>query len=259
MTAAALRSAERYVYQYRRTWRGSVFGTFVVPLLYLAAMGYGVGSLIAANRGATARLGGQSYLQFLGPGLLAAAGMLTALSMCTYQVLGSFRWDKVYEGMAASPLDVPAIVGGHLIWVAVRVAATAAAYVLAMAMFGVVRSWWVLLAIPAGTLTGLAFAAPVTAYSAWLDSDAGLAMLYRFFTVPMFLFSGTFFPVDQLPAALRPFAWLTPLWHGVDLARELTVGKPSAGSIALHAGYLCLWAAVGWRLALTRFRRRLAV
>lgn len=254
---AALRVFEHYRFQYRRLWRASVFGTFVVPLLYLAAMGFGVGRLVDARSGAAASLGGVDYLDFLAPGLLAAACLLTAMSLCTYQVLGSFKWDRLYHAMVATPLDARAVVNGHLLWVGLRVLLSAGAYLVAMLIFGAVHSWWALLALPIGVLTGWAFAAPITALSACLETDSGFSLVNRLGIIPVFLFSGTFFPIDQLPAALRWLAYLVPLWHGVAAIRGCTLGQVSVLGLLGHVGALVVWLGAGWALAVWRFRVRL--
>ncbi len=126
-----------------------------------------------------------------------------------------------------------------------------------MVAFGAISSPWAVLCIPVGMLTGLAYAPAIFAFSATRENDSGFAMLFRFGIVPMFLFSGTFFPVSQLPDWLEPVAWAVPLWHGVDLCRALALGTPAAGSALVHVGYLCLWAVVGFVVARKTFERRL--
>jgi lipooligosaccharide transport system permease protein len=115
----------------------------------------------------------------------------------------------------------------------------------------------VIFAIPAAVLTGMAFAAPIAAFAASRESDASFAAIFRFLIIPMFLFSGTFFPVSQLPPVLQPVAYATPLWHGVDLCRDLALGRIPPVRTALHVGYLLVWVAAGTVLALGAFRRRL--
>jgi lipooligosaccharide transport system permease protein len=117
----------------------------------------------------------------------------------------------------------------------------------------------VVLTLPAALLTGLAFAAPITAVAARLENDAGFAGIQRFGIVPMFLFSGTFFPVSQLPAVFQWIAYATPLWHGVALARGLALGTLDGVAALLHVGYLALWIALGVALAVRSLRKRLAL
>jgi lipooligosaccharide transport system permease protein len=128
-----------------------------------------------------------------------------------------------------------------------------------MTAFGAVDSPLALLTLPAAVLTGLAFATPVVAYSAVLENDYGFAVLLRFVVVPLFLFGGVFYPVTQLPLVLEQLAYLTPLWHGVALSRELALGTATAGGTLLHVAYLSVWIAVGFAFAARNYQRRLAV
>lgn len=252
---------EYYLVGYKRTWRASLFSSFGNPLLYLVAMGYGLGQLVnkGHSTGAHASLPhGVTYLAFLAPGLLAATMMQTAANECSYPVFAAIKWLRIYDGMLNSPIGVRAIVTGHQLWVAVRMTMNSAVFVAVIAAFGAAHSAWVIAALPAGVLTGLAFSAPISAFSAAQESDTNFAALFRFGVIPMFLFSGTFFPVDQLPTVLRPVAWLTPLWHGVDLCRTLALGTAQPAMTLLHVAYLLLWFVAGFALALRTHRRRLA-
>jgi lipooligosaccharide transport system permease protein len=251
----ALRSYAYWLSQYRRTWRGSVITTLVSPVLYLTAMGVGLGSLVHKS----SAIGGVSYLQFIGPGLLAATAMQIGAGESTFPVLAAFKWLRLYHAMAATPLAPLDILVGHLLWIATRVAMASAAYLGVLAAFGGIKSTLGLLAFPACVLIGMAFAAPIVAYSATRETDNGFAALMRFGIVPMFLFSGTFFPVSQLPEVLRWVAYATPLWHGVDLVRSLTLGHVGALAAAGHVAYLATWAAIGIVLGARFYRRKLAV
>lgn len=254
----AVRSYSFWVAQYRRTWRGSAVSTVVNPMMYLAAMGIGLGSIVHSGHAT----GGLTYLQFVAPGLLAATAMQTGSQESTYPVLGSFKWIRSYHAMAATPLTAPDILVGHLMWITVRVAMVTGAYLAVVAAFGAARSPLAVLALPVCLLVGLAFATPIVAFSATRESDYGFAALQRFAIMPMFLFSGTFFNVSQLPWAIRPIAWITPLWHGVRLCRDLTTGRLEAGGwpmVGVHLAYLLVVIAVGYCLSLRFFRARLAV
>jgi lipooligosaccharide transport system permease protein len=245
---------------YRRRWRGSVFSTILTPVLMLAAMGVGLGSLV--DHGTAARratLGGVSYLVFLAPGLLAAAAMQTAANEAIYPVMEGIKWRRTYHAMLATPLTVADVALGQLLWAVMRVAMTSAVFVLAIVAFGAAHSASILWAWPAAVLTGAAFVAPVAALTASLDGPQGLANVMRFGIIPLSLFSGTFFPVTQLPAAIRPIAYVTPLWHGVDLCRSLALGTATPGRVTVHVAYLLLWTAIGAVLAVSRFRKRLVV
>ena len=251
MTAAF----EYWLMVYRRTWRGSVFTSFLSPLMFLAAMGVGLGHLI--NNG-TGEIAGVRYAVYLAPGLLAAAVMQTSMGEATWPVMGAIKWDKTYLGMLATPLTVRDVMLGHQLYMTMRAAIVATAFTIVTALFGLVHSaGGALLAIPAATLTGTAFAAPVAAFAATQARETNFILLYRFGLIPMFLFSGTFFPVSQLPAALQPIAWVTPLWHGVSLCRDLALGHGNALAMLGHAAYLALLTAAGVVLGLRSYRRRL--
>jgi lipooligosaccharide transport system permease protein len=252
----ALRSFEYWAYQYRRTWRGSVISTLLSPVLFLAAMGIGLGTLVNSSRGG---VDGVDYLVFLAPGLLAATAMQTGVGESTYPIMASIKWVKTYHAMLATPLGALDVLVGHLLWIAVRILASSAVYLAVMALFGAAQSPLALLTVPAGVLTGMAFSTPVAAFAATRDNDSGFAALFRFGVTPMFLFSGVFFPVHQLPPVLEQVAYLTPLWHGVDLCRTLALGTATLGMTALHIAYLGAWVVAGALAAAKAFRRRLVI
>jgi lipooligosaccharide transport system permease protein len=256
----AVREFRFWLTDYRRTWRGSIFSSVLNPLLYLAAMGLGLGTLVNAH--GTARLGGLSYLAFLAPGLLAAGAMQSAIGDATWPVYGSVKWGGNYIAAAASPLSPGDIYRGHLMFITARIAMNCAIFLTLMSAFGAARSPEALLALPASVLTGLAFAAPVQAWAITRTTDGGFNILFRFGMIPLFLFSGTFFPVTQLPSWIRPLAYVTPLWHGVTLCRELSAGTLLAagpGGALVHVGYLAVVAAAGLAAGTKTYRRRLYV
>ena len=252
------RALQYWMRQYRRTWRGSAVSSVLAPLGFLTAMGIGLGLLIDRGRG-SGELGGAGYLSFIAPGLLAATAMQTAVFECTYPVMGAIRWNRQYHAMLAGPLGVRDVLRAHLAFVGFRLASTLAVFWVVAAGFGAVHSWWAPLAVPVGVLTGAAFATPVFAFAARQETDEGFALLFRFLIVPMFLFSGTFFPITGLPGWLQPVAELTPLWHGVSLCRALMLGSGSWVGAAGHVGYLAVWALGGYLLAARELSRRLVV
>jgi lipooligosaccharide transport system permease protein len=251
-----MRSFEHQVLLYRRTWRGSILDSFFAPILFLLAMGVGLGGYVDRSSGGIA---GVSYLVWLAPGLLAANMMQTASSEGTFPVMGGFVWTKRYFAMYATPLQPEDIALGHLLWVAIRLLMAGAIFVLVMLGFGVVRSPSILLAIPVAPLTGLAFNAPITAYAATQKTMQTFSYLFRFGITPLFLFSGTFFPIEQLPVFIRPLAWVTPLYHGVALTRSLALGVAfdDPASAVIHLAVLVAFTGAGVVLTLVAFRRRL--
>jgi lipooligosaccharide transport system permease protein len=255
--AFAVREFRYWLTNYRRTWRGSIYSSVLSPLLYLGAMGVGLGTLVDAH--GTASLGGLSYLAFLAPGLLAAAAMQAAVEESTYPVLGSVKWRRTYYAAAASPLRPADLFHGHLLFTAMRLAMNSAIFLAVMAAFGTVASPWALAALPAAVLTGLAFAAPIEAWVITVTKDTSLTLIFRFGLIPLFLFSGTFFPVTQLPAWLQPLAYITPLWNGVALCRSLTLGTATLGGALVHVAYLVALAAASIMVGNRTYRRRLYV
>jgi lipooligosaccharide transport system permease protein len=253
----ALRAFRFWLVNYRRTWRGSIYSSVANPVLFLGAMGLGLGTLVDAH--GLARLGGVSYLTFLAPGLLAAAAMETAIGESTYPVFASIKWLKTYQAASASPLRPADIYRGHLLFITMRLAMNCSIFIAVMAAFGAVRSPWVLAALPVGVLTGLAFAAPIEAWAITVTKDTSFALIFRFGMIPLFLFSGTFFPISQLPAWIRPLAYATPLWHGVALCRSLSLGTADLSGALAHLGYLVALAAIGVAAGSRTYRRRLYV
>ena len=253
----AVREFRYWLTNYRRTWRGSIYTSVLSPVLYLGAMGLGLGKLVDVH--GTARLGGVSYLAFLAPGLLAAAAMQAGIEESTYPVLGSVKWRRTYYAAAASPLRPADIFHGHLLFTTMRLAMNSAIFLAVMAAFGAITSPWVLAALPVAVLTGLAFAAPIEAWAITVTKDTSFALVFRFGMIPLFLFSGTFFPVTQLPAWIRPLAYVTPLWHGVALCRSLSLGTATLGGALVHVGYLAALAAVSIAVGNRTYRRRLCV
>lgn len=239
---------------YTHTWRGTIYTKVLEPVLFLTAMGVGLGTLVNSRH--SGRLDGLSYLDFVAPGLVAAVGMQTASFEATWPVLGSIKWHRTYFGMLAGPLTVADLVTGQLAWIATSIATSCGIYLAVAAAFGAVHSVLAVLAFPAAVLTGLAFAAPIAAFAATVDNDTAFAMLYRFGVVPLFLFSGSFFPITQLPHWMQYVAYATPLWHGVDLTRHLVLGQVQAVDLA-HVAYLVALTALGALVARRTFARRL--
>ncbi len=253
--AYAFRQLRFWLTDYRRTWQGSLYSGILNPVLYLGAMGLGLGTLVNARSAAS--LGGVSYLTFLAPGLMAASAMQIAMADSTYPVFGSVKWLKTYQAAIASPLRPGDLFHGHLAFTTLRLLANSTIFAIVMVFFGAVSSAWVIAAVPAAVLTGLAFAAPIEAFAVVAKQDTSFSLLFRFGMIPLFLFSGTFFPVRQLPAVIRPLAYATPLWHGVELCRSLTLGTATAAACAVHVGYLAAVTAGGIWAGNVTYRRRL--
>lgn len=239
----------------RRHWRGAVIWSFLQPSIYLAAMGLGVGALV--DRGGAQLPGGVSYLVFLGPGLLASTCMQTGSFESSFPVLGRMRWQKTYEAVAGTPMSVRDIVFGEFLWVVARLAVVALGFSTVLAVFGGVTTPLFVLAVPAAVLTGAAFCAPVMAYAASLRNGINLNALIRFVITPLFLFSGTFFPISRLPRLLQQVAAVTPLYHGVELTRGLALNTLTWPAALVHVGYLAVLTLVGLFAAMRVFKTKL--
>ena len=251
----ALRAYQYNLLSYKRTWRGSLTTTFLYPVLYLAAMGVGLGQLI--DHGSKHAVEGVAYVWFLAPGLLAGTAMQIGANESTFPVMAGIKWLKTYLAMLATPLEVTDVLYGHFLWITTRVTMASAAFLGVMAAFHAVPSWWALAAFPAAVLTGAAFAAPVMAFSATRETDQSFIVLYRFGVVPLFLFSGTFFPISELPGWLQVAARFTPLYQGVSLCRGFVLGRPGGWDAVGHFAYLVAMLVAGVLAARVTYRRRL--
>jgi len=239
----------------RRYWRTAVITGVVTPLLYVLALGVGLGVVVNRNGSQL----GVPYLQFVAPAFLTAAALQIATADAAFPVTAGFKWQRFYHGMAATPLSPRQICDGELTWIAIRALANSALYLAIVAAVGGARSGWIVLAVPVAVLTGMAFATPVAAVAATIEREGNFFnVLNRFVVTPMFLFSGTFYPIDRLPEWGRVIAWITPLWHGTELARAAGLGSGlSAWAAAGHVAYLLAWVVVGLVCARWRFRVRL--
>jgi lipooligosaccharide transport system permease protein len=255
--ALALRPLEFFFTQYRRVWRGTVISSVVTPVVYLLALGVGLGKFVQA--GLVFNGHHYDYLEVVAPGLLAATAMQIASTEASWPVLSAIKWSRQYHAMLSAPLRVRDIVIGHQAFIASRVLATVAVYLVVITAFGAVRSPLAILAVPAAGLVGMAFASVIAAWGAHTESDASFVAIFRFLILPMFLFSGTFFPVSSLPLPFEAAAYLTPLWHGVDLCRQLTLGDVVGWALLAHVVFLVAWITAGLTFARITYSRRLVL
>lgn len=241
---------------YLRTWKASVVSSFLVPLLYIVAMGVLLGGLI---EGDPSKLeGATSYLAFVAPGMVAAQAMTTVFGEVTYPVMGMIKWQRIYYSMIATPLTVGDIVLAQLGFVMFRVATVSAVFLAVMSPFGVFSSFWgVIVAFFVQLLIGLAFATPIFALAASIKDESAFSLVFRLGMIPLFLFSGAFFPITNLSVVMEWFARVTPLWHGVDLTRMLVLGQLDVSMALIHVAYLIVLAALGWWLTVRHLTKRL--
>jgi lipooligosaccharide transport system permease protein len=241
---------------YRRLWHRSIAFGFLQPLMFLTAMGVGIGSLISAQQ--QDAFGGFPYLHWLGPGLLSATAMQTATFESTYPIMNKIMWGRNYEAMLSTPLSVRSLVAGELAWVAFRIGTLAAVFLVVLTVLGITRTPLAVLAVPVAMLTATAFSACLIAFTATQKNDVGFSAIFRFVINPLFLFSGTFFPLTQLPDALQAVAWATPLFHAVELIRGLILDSLDLRAAPLHLAYLVAMLAIGAYFADRLLRRRMA-
>jgi lipooligosaccharide transport system permease protein len=241
---------EHRLLEYRHTFRASLFSSFLTPVLFLTAMGLGLGSYVDASTNTA--LHGVPYIAFLAPGLLAATCMQSAAFEATFPIMAGLLWNRVFHAMHATPISGRDIALGSLAWIAARMILIATVFTLVIVLFGAATSPLIVLAIPAATLTGMAFAAPIAAFAATQRTPDRFNAIFRFGIMPLFLFSGTFYPIESLPAVVQPLAWITPLYHGVALARGLSLGTigQAPGTALVHLLVLLAFTGIGTSLAI---------
>lgn len=253
MLSGPIAVARRDALIFTRLWRGIVFSGFLSPLLHLGAMGVGLGGMVRDDEGL---LGGLEYLEFVAPGLMVASIVQLVAADSLWPVMVGTKWWRTYHAMVATPILPSEIAVGHILWQSARAAMTGTVFLGVAWALGGVASPWGVLAVPAAMLCAVAVSAPTCAFAAAQDSDAPFALVMRIGILPMFLFSGVFFPVDELPAVAAFFAKLLPLYHGVELARAAMIGEWAA-EVVSHAAVLLAYLSVGLVIASRTFSKKL--
>jgi len=252
-TPGAVRVARREAMIFGRLWKGIVFSGFVAPLLYLGAIGIGLGGLVDES---SSSVDGVSYLVFVAPGLMAATLVQFAAGDSLWPVMAGTKWWRTYHAMVATPLRPAHVAQGLVLWQAVRSTLSGTVFLIVAALLGAVPSMWGVLALPAAVLGAAAVAAPIAAFAAAQESDAPFALLMRLVVLPLFLFSGVFYPIGQLPALVRPLAQLSPLYHSVELTRAATTGAWDL-LVPVHIGVLVALLMAGLAVGSRTFTERL--
>ena len=253
---APLRVANRDFVLYKRIWRENVIGAFVQPVLYLLGVGLGIGSLVDDGAGSTELLGDVSYFAFYASALLATTAMFNAGQEALWPTADGFQWSNAYRAVMATPLTPRDLAGGFAVRFAGRTLVTAVGVGAVLALFADTRTWGLLPAIPVAVLCGLAFAMPIAAWTSSRTGDASFPAIMRFVFMPMFLFGGAFYPIEQLPLAGQVIAWVTPLWHAIELSRDLILSGLDAGS-AGHLLVLVGYSVAGYLACAAVLERRL--
>lgn len=240
-------------------WWGSIvaFG-LGNPILFLLSVGLGVGALVDANSGAES-LGGVGYLQFVAPALLAAAAIQGVMDEVTFPTMDGFVWDKAFFAIGATSVSPKQIANGVMMVALLRGLFTTVLYLGILLAFGAVPLSSVLPLLFTSMFAGWGWAALMLAFTARLENDDGyFAIISRFVVAPMFLFSGTFYPLEQMPIFLQPIGWISPLWHSTELGRFLSYGAEIEPLMFfVHFGYLLAMGVVGMALTYPKFQARL--
>jgi lipooligosaccharide transport system permease protein len=217
---------------FRRIWLFGMMAWFAEPVIYLVAMGLGLGRYLE-------RIQGVLYIEFIAPGLLATSTMFGATFSVTWDAWFKLERSGVYHAASATPLSVEDVGLGEVLWGTTRATIYGSAFAVVATAFGVFQTWWGLLTIPGIVLVGFVFSVIGLTYTYAIRRVDYLAYYWTAFITPMFMFAGVFFPLDRLPEWVRALAWFMPLHHAANLMRALVVeGDPSG---ALGAA---LWLAV---------------
>ena len=221
-------------------WIWLILGIAIAnPVLYLVSIGLGVGAYIDKNTGGMG-VDGVSYITFLAPALLATAAIQGAIDESVYPTLEGFKWDKVFFSMNSTPLSGNHIAMGVFFNSLIRVTFTAIIYWLVMLAFGVLESPRAWLAIFTAIMAGAAFGALMQSLAGLLENEnMFFTVLNRFVIMPLFLFSGTFYPLTNMPIYLQWIGWISPLWHATELGRWLTYGH-EISTLMLYTHFIFL-------------------
>lgn len=230
-----------------KLWRTEVPGFFAEPILILLAMGVGLGTYVTL---------GQSYLEFIAPGIVAAYAMFSASSECTYGSFVRMKFQRTFDAIIATPVNMEDVVAGEIFWGATRSLLTTLAILIVIAAFGLVHSPWALLTIPLSVLAGLMFSSIALFFTSLSATIYTFNYYFTLFITPMFFFSGVFFPLDAFSPTVQKLCWISPLTPVANLSRALVSGHPGEGAwwgLAIIIGLT----AVFFPLSLVMMRRRL--
>lgn len=256
-TPGSVRVLEHQLLVYRRVWKSNVLGSIIRPLLYVLGMGIGVGGLVDDGPRGGQILDDLTYFGYFAPAMIATTAMLVLTNDALWPIRGGFMWNRTFLSQVATPISPGEVVGGLLLWNVAKGLLSSAGVALVLAFFESTRTWGLLAAIVFGALSGVAYSAPLISWSASRETDLSFPNINRFVIVPMFLFSGAFYPITELPGWLQIFAKITPIWHGVELCRGATFGTLTASKTLGHMVFILVWILVGWALSRRVFTRKL--
>jgi lipooligosaccharide transport system permease protein len=253
MPDATLTGAIRYWHRnaavFRRTWLLGLMAWFAEPVIYLVAMGLGLGRYLE-------QIQGVDYIDFIAPGLLAVSAMFGAAFESTWNAFYKMERARIYDAVSSTPVSIEDIALGEVLWSTTRATAYGAAFALVALPFGVFHSWWGLLTVPAMALVGLIFSIFGLIYTYLVSRMDFLAYYWTGFLTPMFMFAGVFFPLDRLPGWVGTVAWFMPLHHGADMMRALMLEGDPVAALGSALWLVVASLALLW-LPLNLLRRRM--
>lgn len=256
-TPAAVRVFIRDWTFFKRIWRAVLIGSVVQPMMYLLGVGLGVGALVDRGADSAELLGGVSYAAFYATAVIATTAMFVAGQEALWPTMDGFTWSNAYRAQISTPIEPSDVALGLMLHYGLRSLLSSIGVVVVLAFFVDTRSPGLLLTLPVGVLTGLSFAMPFAAWTATRQTDSSFPAIMRFGIIPMFLFGGAFYPVEQLPDWLEPVAWLTPLFHGIELCRGAVLGGLGGGLALVHTAALIGFTGAGLVAARITFTKRL--
>jgi len=227
----AFRVWQRNFTVYTKLYKSSLALNFVEPILYLAALGLGLGAFVQ-------QINGVPYIQFIAPGIIASSSMFAAIYECTYGTYVRMTYQKTFDAILATPVSIDDLIAGELMWGATKSLLYGTIIIIVISLFGLVDSPLIILVIPVLFITGLIFAEISVIFTALVPGIDSFNYFYTLFMTPMFLFSGIFFPLDNLSPIVSKIAFFTPLYHLVNICRGLASGQLA----------LCIWDTV-WIVA----------
>ncbi len=238
----------RDVTNFRSFWKTTTFSSILDPTIYLLAFGLGLGTLVTA-------VGGIDYVEFVGTGMVGTAVLFSSVFSAMYGVFIKHRFQHTYDAILAAPVDVEELVTAEVVWLGVRAGVYGIAPLLVTLLFGLELSWG-FLAVPfIGAVTGIGFAALGVFAAASVSKIDHFSYIQSALITPLFLVSGTFFPIDQLPQAAQTISNLNPLYHCVEMVRHAVFGFETAD--LYHLAFLVVFGLVAWRVAIWRMEKRL--
>jgi lipooligosaccharide transport system permease protein len=248
---------QRNALVWRKLAVASLLGNFGEPLLYLLALGYGLGALVGEVKGLP-------YTEYLASGIVCSSVMMTATFEGTYSAYSRLGPQRTWDAIVSGPLDAADVVGGEILWAATKSLLSAVCILLVAAALGLARGPGMLAVLPLAFLTGMCFAAMAMVVTSLARSYDVFLYYTTLFVTPSLLMSGVFFPLEQMPAAVQDLAAFSPLSHVVTLVRPLVTGTSAVSDVLLHPaaawhlGVPALYCAAAWAAAAALCRRRLA-